>query len=36
MDIMEQAIQKLDTELETAADERGYLFAIHQMVRPCY
>ncbi|VBB08587.1 Hypothetical protein LUCI_3865 [Lucifera butyrica] len=33
MDIMEQAIHKLDTELETAADDRGYLFAINQMVR---
>lgn len=33
MDIMEQAIHKLDTELETAADDRGYLFAINQIVR---
>ncbi|WP_371380416.1 hypothetical protein [Sporomusa aerivorans] len=33
MDIMEQAIQKLDAELATAADDRGYLFAINQIVR---
>ena len=33
MDIMEQAIHKLDIELETATDDRGYLFAINQMVR---
>jgi hypothetical protein len=33
MDIMEQAIHKLDVELETAANDRGYLFAINQMVR---
>ncbi len=33
MDMMEQAIHKLDTELDAAADDRGYLLAINQMVR---
>ncbi|MDR1701989.1 MAG: hypothetical protein LBR56_04370 [Sporomusaceae bacterium] len=33
MDIMEQAIQKLDTELETATGEKAYLYAINQIVR---
>lgn len=33
MDIMEQAIHKLDTELEAESDDRGYLFAINQIVR---
>lgn len=33
MDILEQAIHKLDTELEKATEERGYLGAINQIVR---
>lgn len=33
MDIMEQAIHKLDTELEKATEDRGYLGAINQIVR---
>ncbi|WP_371367821.1 hypothetical protein SRRS_16190 [Sporomusa rhizae] len=33
MDIMEQAIHKLDTELDKATEDRGYLGAINQIVR---
>ncbi|CQR73897.1 hypothetical protein SOV_33960 [Sporomusa ovata DSM 2662] len=33
MDIMEQAINKLDMELEKSPDDRGYLCAINQLVR---